>query len=96
MARLTINIDAMKFWNMAQVNFKIRTAFLMISNVPKLICLAIARAHSVVMYVVCVFVVVAVCLIVITPLAKWTKRALDMVERTHILPNHRVHLIEQN
>ena len=75
---------------------KYKTAFSMISNVPMLICLAIARAHSVVMYVVCVFVVVSVCLIVITPLAKWTKRALDMVERTHILPNHRVHLIEQN
>ena len=89
-------ISARKFRTMAQGNFKIKTAYSMISNVPKLICLAIARAHSVVMYVVCVFVVVAVCLIVITPLAKWTKRALDMVERTHILPNHRVHLIEQN
>ena len=89
-------INARRSRNRAQGNFKIKTTYLMISNVPKLICLAIARAHSVVMYVVCVFVVVAVCLIVITPLAKWTKRALDMVERTHILPNHRVHLIEQN
>ena len=56
----------------------------------------IARAHSVVMYVVCVFIVVAVGLIVITPLAKWTKRALDTLESTHILPNNRVRLIEQN